>query len=183
MRARREPKNKVKKIKKVYYQIQTCHVCAQTTHVVAMPHGFACLVIPTTVLYIWSFIEIHSGVIGPQGVKICPFPFLRLLFITTAFTAVESVIFCVCVGYWCLRFQVGYGGWLMMDSISSSSPTKSVYRRCSCRCKYAQYGKHLLGLICGHYRYVPPMHISLCPHVCLSVCWSHGCTVQKHSGG
>ena len=38
------------------------HVFAQTNHVVAAPHGFACVVIPATRLYIPSFIEIRSGV-------------------------------------------------------------------------------------------------------------------------
>jgi len=43
------------------------HVFAQTTHVVAAPHRFACVGIPTTWLYIPSFIEIRSGVSEPQG--------------------------------------------------------------------------------------------------------------------
>ena len=43
------------------------HVFAQTTHVVAAPHGFACVVIPATRLYIPSFIEIRSGVLEPRG--------------------------------------------------------------------------------------------------------------------
>ena len=46
------------------------HVFAQTTHVVAAPRGFACVVIPATRLYIPIFIEISSGVSEPQGVKI-----------------------------------------------------------------------------------------------------------------
>ena len=45
------------------------HVFAQTTHVVAAPHGFACVGIPVTRLYIPSFIEIRSGVSEPQGVE------------------------------------------------------------------------------------------------------------------
>ena len=45
------------------------HVFAQTTHVVAAPHGFACMVIPATWLYIPSFIEIRIGVSEPQGSK------------------------------------------------------------------------------------------------------------------
>jgi len=53
-------------------------VFAQTTHVVAAPHGFACVVIPATPLYIPSFIEIRSGVSEPQGIKIWPFPLLWL---------------------------------------------------------------------------------------------------------
>ena len=73
MRARRELKNKAKnlKIKKVYLRNHNrCfHVFAQTTHVVAAPHGFACVGIPTTWLCIPSFIEIRSGVSEPQGVK------------------------------------------------------------------------------------------------------------------
>jgi len=44
-------------------------VFAQTTHVVAAPHGFACVVIPATRLYIPSFIEIRSGVSEPRGSK------------------------------------------------------------------------------------------------------------------
>ena len=35
------------------------HVFAQTTHVVAVPHRFACVGIPTTWLYIPSFIEMY----------------------------------------------------------------------------------------------------------------------------
>ena len=45
------------------------HVFAQTTHVVAAPHGFACVVIPATRLYIPSFIEIRSGVSEPREGK------------------------------------------------------------------------------------------------------------------
>ena len=59
-----------------------CHVA--TTHVVAAPHGFACVGIPATRLYIPSFIEIRSGVSEPQGVKIWPFPLLWLVAFTTA---------------------------------------------------------------------------------------------------
>jgi len=44
-------------------------VFAHTTHVVAAPHGFACVGIPTTWLYIPSFIEIRSWVSEPKGVK------------------------------------------------------------------------------------------------------------------
>ena len=47
---------------------------AQTTHVVAAPRGFACVVILATRLYIPTFIEIRSGVSESQGVKIWPFP-------------------------------------------------------------------------------------------------------------
>ena len=91
MRARREPKNKVKK--KVYLRNHVFfHVFAQTTHVVAAPHGFACVVIPATQLYIPSFIEIRSGVLEPQGVKIWPFPLLWLVAFTTACTIVQAVI-------------------------------------------------------------------------------------------
>ena len=53
VRARREPKLKknkdigpAKKLKRV-----TSHVFAETTHVVATPHGLACVVIPTTYRY------------------------------------------------------------------------------------------------------------------------------------
>ena len=37
------------------------HVFAQTTHVVAAPHGFACVGTPATRLYIPSFIEIRTS--------------------------------------------------------------------------------------------------------------------------
>jgi len=49
--------------------------------------------IPATRLYIPSFIEIRSGVLKPQGVKIWPFPLLWLLAFTTACTTVQAVIF------------------------------------------------------------------------------------------
>ena len=55
------------------------HVFAQTTHVVAAPHGFARVGILATRLYIPSLIEIRLGVSEPQGVKIWPFPLLWLL--------------------------------------------------------------------------------------------------------
>ena len=64
---------------------------AQTTHVIAAPHGFACVVIPATRLYIPSFIEICSGVSEPRGVKIWPFPLLWLVAFTTACTTVQAV--------------------------------------------------------------------------------------------
>ena len=65
---------------------------AQTTHVVAAPHGFACVGIPVTRLYIPSFIEIRSGASEPQGVKIWPVPLLWLVAFTTACTTVQAVI-------------------------------------------------------------------------------------------
>ena len=68
------------------------HVFAQTTHVVAAPHGFACVGIPATRLYIPSFIEIRSWVSEPQGVKMWPFPLLWLVAFTTACTTVQAVI-------------------------------------------------------------------------------------------
>ena len=68
------------------------HVFAQTTHVVAAPHGFACVVIPATRLYIPSFIEIRSGVSEPLGVKIWPFPLLWLVAFTTACSTVQAVM-------------------------------------------------------------------------------------------
>ena len=68
------------------------HVFAQTTHVVAATHGFACASIPATRLYIPSFIEIRSGVPEPQGVKIWPFPLLWLVAFTTACTTVQAVM-------------------------------------------------------------------------------------------
>ena len=73
------------------------HVFAQTTHVVAAPHGFACVVIPATRLYIPSFIEIRSGVSEPRGVKIWPFPLLWLVAFTTACTTVQAVISSKCI--------------------------------------------------------------------------------------
>jgi len=50
------------------------HVFTQTTHDVAAPHGFACVGIPATRLYIPSFIEIRSGVSGPRGGQNLAFP-------------------------------------------------------------------------------------------------------------
>ena len=76
MWARREPKNKAKKVYLRNHNRCFFHVFAQTTHVVTAPHGFACVCIPATRLYIPSFIEIRSGVSEPQGVKIWPFPLL-----------------------------------------------------------------------------------------------------------
>jgi len=67
------------------------HVFAQTTHVVAAPHRFACVVIHAARLYIPSFIETRSGVSEPQGVNIWPFPLLWLVAFTTACTTVEAV--------------------------------------------------------------------------------------------
>ena len=72
VRARREQKNEAKiflkgtpkKPQQVFF-----HVFAQTTHVVAAPHGFACVATPATWLYIPSFIEIRSGVWEPRGSK------------------------------------------------------------------------------------------------------------------
>jgi len=57
----------------------TSHMFTETTHTVATPHGFACVVIPMMQLYIPSFIEIYSGVFEPWGVEIWPFPLLWLL--------------------------------------------------------------------------------------------------------
>ena len=45
----------------------TCHVFAETTHVVAAPHGLALLVTPATYLRTQSFIEICLGVCEPQS--------------------------------------------------------------------------------------------------------------------
>jgi len=75
-----------KKPKHVFF-----HEFAQTTHVVAALHGFACVVIPAARLYIPSFIEIRSGVSELQGVKIWPFPLLWLVAFTTACTTVQAV--------------------------------------------------------------------------------------------
>jgi len=68
------------------------HVFAQTTHVVAAPHGFACVGIPMTRLYIPTFIEIRLGVSEPQGIQNWPFPLLWLVAFTTACTTVQAVI-------------------------------------------------------------------------------------------
>ena len=73
------------------------HVFAQTTHVVAAPHGFAWVGIPATRLYIPSFIEIPSRISEPQGVKIWLFPLLWLVAFTTACTTVQAVIAVICV--------------------------------------------------------------------------------------
>jgi len=67
-------------------------VFAQTTHVVAAPHGFACVGTPTTWLYIPSFIKIRLGVSKPQEVEIWPFPLLWLLAFTTACSIVHTVM-------------------------------------------------------------------------------------------
>jgi len=85
MRARREPKNKAKQVKKVPKKPQQVffHVFAQATHVVAAPHGFACVGTPTTSLYIPSSIEIRSGVTEPR--QNLPFTLLWLLAFTTAY--------------------------------------------------------------------------------------------------
>jgi len=45
-------------------------VFAETTHVVAAPPSFAWVVPALTWLYFFSFIEIHSGVLKPHGLKI-----------------------------------------------------------------------------------------------------------------
>jgi len=96
LRAGREPKNNAKKFFKKGIpkkpQHVFFHVFVQTTHVVAAPHGFACVGIPATRLYIPSFIEIRSRVSEPQGVKIWPFPLLWLVAFTTACTTVQAVI-------------------------------------------------------------------------------------------
>ena len=68
------------------------HVFAQTTHVVAAPHGFACSGILATRLHIPSFIEIRLGVSELQGVKVWPFPLLWLVAFTTACTTVQAVM-------------------------------------------------------------------------------------------
>ena len=68
------------------------YVFAQTTHVVATPHGFALVSIPATWLYIPSFIKIRSGFSDPLGVKIWPFPLLWLFAFTTACTTVQAVM-------------------------------------------------------------------------------------------
>ena len=69
-------KNKAKKkFKKVYltkHNMCFFHVFAQTTHVVAAPHGFAC--VHPQPGYIFSFIEIRSGFSWPLGGQNLPFP-------------------------------------------------------------------------------------------------------------
>ena len=67
------------------------YVFAQTTHVVAALHGYACVGKPVTRLYIPSFIEIRLGVSEPQGVKFWTFPLLCLVDFTTACTTVQVV--------------------------------------------------------------------------------------------
>ena len=84
LRARREPKNKLKKGIPKKPQHVFFHVFAQTTHVVAGPRAFACVGIPATRLYVPCFIEIRSGVSEALGVKIWPFPLLWLVAFTTA---------------------------------------------------------------------------------------------------
>jgi len=75
---------------------------AQTTHVVAAPHGFACVVILATRLYIPTFIEIRSGISEPQGVKIWPFLLRWLVAFTTACTTVQAVMFAFGI---CFQFK------------------------------------------------------------------------------
>jgi len=68
VRAGRDPKNKVKRSLKKPKHV-TCHVFAETTHVVAAPPNFAWVVLPPTWLYILGFIEIRLGVSEPQRVE------------------------------------------------------------------------------------------------------------------
>ena len=93
---------------------------AQTTHVVAAPHGFACVVIPATRLYIPTFIEIRSWVSEPQGVKIWPFPLLWLVAFTTACTTVQAVINLL----WCAQSCISL--LLIYCSFSDICPIKIV---------------------------------------------------------
>jgi len=52
----------------------TCHVFAETTHVVAAPLGFACVIAPRR-SYIQDFIKIRSGGLEPRGGgRNLPFP-------------------------------------------------------------------------------------------------------------
>ena len=66
------------KLKNVYLRNHNMcffHVFAQTTHVVAAPHEFACVGILATRLYIPSFFEILSGVSEPpRGGQNLAFP-------------------------------------------------------------------------------------------------------------
>jgi len=103
----------------MYTKIQTCdnlRVChAQTTHVVAAPHGFACVVIPKMQLCVPSFIEIHSGVSEPQVVEICHFSCtLAIDLYNSLYTSVQAVMvnryLCCCYGliFQCLRISLSY---------------------------------------------------------------------------
>ena len=76
VRARREQKYKAKKFFILRNHNTRFSRVRQTTHIVTAPHGFTCVGIPATWLYIPSFIEIRSEVSEPQGVKIWPFPLL-----------------------------------------------------------------------------------------------------------
>jgi len=52
----------------------TCHVFAETTHVVASTLGFACAATPATLLFILGFIQIRSGFSEPRRGRNLPFP-------------------------------------------------------------------------------------------------------------
>ena len=67
-----DPKKKVKQSRLRNHNMTT-HMHAETTHVVAAPHGFA----PNNV-----FIKNRSGVLEPRGIEIWPFPLLWLFSFT-----------------------------------------------------------------------------------------------------
>ena len=54
-------------------------VIVVTTHVIAVPHGFARVVILATQLCMLCDVEICTGVLEPQGVESYHFPVLWLL--------------------------------------------------------------------------------------------------------
>ena len=101
MRARRDPKNKVKKRKRYTKKPKqvTSHVFAETTHDIAAPYGFACVVVHRR-SYIFHVSE-------PLGVEICPFPLLWLLSYTTACTV--SVLFYLFAVTYTKQFPRGPG--------------------------------------------------------------------------
>ena len=93
--ARREPKNKAKKLKGILkkpQQVYIFHVFAQTTHVLAAPHGFTLCGHTHYVVICSEFHRNPSMGFGAPGVNICPFPLLWLLDFTTACTTVQAMI-------------------------------------------------------------------------------------------
>jgi len=67
------------------------HVFAQTTHVVAAPHRFACVGIPRNPVIYSTFHRNPFRGFGTPWVKIWPFPLLWLVAFTTACTTVQAV--------------------------------------------------------------------------------------------
>ena len=82
---------------------------AQTTHVVAAPHGFACVGIPTTWLYIPSFIEIRLGVLEPPGGPNLAFPITSAIVFYNSLYKRTSRDTCVCTLRGEFRDFVGNG--------------------------------------------------------------------------